>query len=77
MSGGRERDDGGQFKPDCTDEEVLKAVAENEPAGTKEVGNALGIARQSADYRLRQLLNGGEISKKKIGQTLIWSVSRE
>jgi len=77
MGGGRERDDGGQFEPEYTDEEVLEAVAENEPAGTKEVGDTLGIARQSADYRLRRLLDDGEVSKKKVGQSLVWSVEQE
>lgn len=52
---------------------MIAAVEEYEPAGTKEVANALGIARQSADYRLRKLLDEGRLSKKKVGNSLIWT----
>ncbi|ELZ96640.1 winged helix-turn-helix transcriptional regulator [Haloferax sulfurifontis] len=74
MGGDRERNEGGQFEPEYTDEEVIEAVAENEPAGTTEVADELGIARQSADYRLRRLLDDDRISKKKVGNSLVWSV---
>jgi predicted transcriptional regulator len=74
MGGDRERNEGGQFEPEYTDEEVIETVAENEPAGTTEVADELGIARQSADYRLRRLLDDKRVSKKKIGNSLVWSV---
>jgi len=74
MGGDRERNEGGQFEPEYTDEEVVEAVAENEPAGTTEVADELGIARQSADYRLRRLLDEERVSKKKVGNSLVWSV---
>lgn len=74
MGGDRERNEGGQFEPEYTDEEVIEAVAENEPAGTTEVADELGIARQSADYRLRRLLDDDRVSKKKVGNSLVWSV---
>lgn len=74
MGGDRERNEGGQFEPEYTDEEVMEAVAENEPAGTTEVADKLGIARQSADYRLRRLLDNERVSKKKVRNSLVWSV---
>lgn len=74
MDEDRERNEGGQFKPEYTDEEVIDAVRAHEPAGTKEVADKLGIARQSADYRLRRLLDEGRVSKKKVGNSLVWSV---
>lgn len=74
MSEDRERNEGGRFEPDHTDEEVLEAVRNHEPAGTQEVANELGIARQSADYRLRRLLDEGRVLKKKVGNSLVWSV---
>lgn len=36
-------------------EEYIDAGREHEPAGTTEIADAVGVARQSADYRLRQL----------------------
>ena len=73
MDEDRERNEGGRFEPEHTDEEVLDAVQKHEPAGTKEVADELGIARQSADYRLRSLLDEDRVSKKKVGNSLVWS----
>lgn len=55
-----------------SDEEVLEAVRTHEPAGTREVAENLGIARQSADYRLRNLEEEGRVKSKKIGRELVW-----
>lgn len=77
MGEDRERNEGGRFEPEYTDEEVLEAVRTHEPAGTKEVADELGVARQSADYRLRSLLDEGRISKKKVGNSLVWSVEQK
>lgn len=74
MGGDWERNEGGQFETEYTNEEVMEAVAENEPASTTEVADELGIARQSADYRLRRLLDDERVSKKKVGNSLVWSV---
>lgn len=75
MNDDRERDESGQFEPEYTDDEIIQAVQLSEPAGTQEVADELGIARQSADYRLRKLLEQGRVKKKKIGNSLAWSVS--
>lgn len=74
MGDDRERNERGRFEPDHSDEEILDAVRKYEPAGTSEVADQLGIARQSADYRLRQLLEEGQVSKKKVGNSLVWFV---
>ena len=73
----KERNEHGRYKPEHSDEEFIRAVAEHEPAGTKEVADELGIARQGADYRLRRLEENGKISKKKVGNSLVWSVQQE
>lgn len=75
MNDDRERDESGQFEVEHTDDEIIQAVRLNEPAGTQEVADELGIARQSADYRLRKLLNQGRVEKKMIGNSLAWEVS--
>ena len=73
----KERDEDGRFEPKHSDEAVLEAVRNHEPAGTQEIADELGIARQSADYRLRNLLNEGRVSKKKIGNSLAWIAETE
>jgi predicted transcriptional regulator len=70
----RERDDHGRYSAEHSDEEFVNAVREHEPAGTQEVADEIGIARQSADHRLRRLEEAGHVSKKKVGRSLVWSV---
>lgn len=72
-----ERDERGRFAPKHTEDEVLTAVRKHEPAATSEVADELGIKRPSADYRLRHLADEGEVVKKKIGNSLAWSLNTE
>lgn len=69
----RDRDEGGRFEKEHSDEEVLAAVRKHEPAGTAEVAGELGIARQSADFRLRKLVDQNRLSVEKVGNSLVWS----
>lgn len=69
---GEERNSKGRFEQQHTDEDVLAAVRAHEPAATSEVADELGIARQSADYRLRKLRDAGRVSSKKIAASLVW-----
>ena len=52
--------------------EYLDAVRDLAPAATSEVAECVGVARQSADYRLRQLEEAGKVRSKKIGSALAW-----
>ena len=74
---GPERDDRGQFEPEHADEEFLDAVARSEPAGTKEIADALGVTRQNADQRLRRLEEEGRVTSKTIGSSLAWSLAED
>ena len=71
------RDERGRFAAKHSEEDVLEAVRNHEPAGTTEVAGELGIKRPSADYRLRQLEEEGKVSSKKIGNSLAWSIDPE
>lgn len=73
----RDRDEGGRFEKEYSDKEVLAAVRKHEPAGTAEVANELGIARQSADFRLRTLVDQNRLTVKKVGNSLVWSRARK
>jgi predicted transcriptional regulator len=74
--GDRERDESGRYTPTYSDEQILHAVEKHEPAGTSDVAEELGIARQGADYRLRKLKNEGRVSKKKVGNSLVWFINK-
>jgi len=70
----RDRDEQGQYQPEYSDAEIISAVRKHEPTGTNDIANELGIARQSADYRLRRLEEQGKLTVNKVGGALIWTV---
>lgn len=72
----REREGSGEFLPDVGDEELIAAVEKHDPAATSEVAAEVNLSRQAADYRLRQLAERGEVNKKKIAASLVWSPVR-
>jgi predicted transcriptional regulator len=59
------------------DEDFIDAVRKHEPATTREVAEEIGISRQGADYRLRELEDKKEVKSKKPGHDLIWTVNRD
>ena len=69
------RDDRGYFQAEHDDQKYLAAVAEREPAGTAEIADAVGVTRQNADQRLRQLQDDGKLDCKKIGTSLVWTLT--
>lgn len=73
--GTRSRNKNGQFTPEVDDSELLAAVDQHDLAGTSDVGDAVNLARQNADYRLRQLAEQDLVNKRKIGGTLVWSLT--
>jgi predicted ArsR family transcriptional regulator len=72
-----ERDERGQFQPEHGDRAYLEAVVAREPAGTSEIAEELGVTRQNADRRLRQLESDGAVTSKKVGQSLVWQLVDE
>ena len=71
------RDDTGQYTAKYAEEDILTAVREHAPAATREVAEAVGFARQNADYRLRRLADEGKVRSKKVGPTLVWMPAEE
>lgn len=55
-----------------SDQEYLDAVRMFDPASTAEVAKKVGVARQSADQRLRQLEDEEKVRSKKAGPSLVW-----
>lgn len=66
------RDTAGRFATKYDEQDILDAVRTNEPAATSEVADAVGFARQNADYRLRRLEEEGKVRSKKVGPALVW-----
>lgn len=57
------------------EEEYLDAIRNNAPASTSEIADAVGVTRQGADYRLRQLEDEGKVTSKMVGNSLVWMVA--
>jgi len=57
-----------------TDDDVLAAIREHRsPAvGTSDVASAVGVSRQAADNRLRNLENDGLVDSDMVGRARIW-----
>jgi Mn-dependent DtxR family transcriptional regulator len=72
-----DRDERGRFIPRHSTDDVLEAVRKHEPAGTSEIAAEFGIERPSADYRLRRLEEEGQVTNKKIGNSLAWQATDE
>jgi|APHM01.1.fsa_nt_gi hypothetical protein len=75
MTNTPERDPDGQFRPEVPDVAILDAVGELEPVGTVDIGKTVDLARQNAYYRLRRLMNCGDVTRQKIGGALVWSLT--
>jgi len=57
------------------EEDYLEAIREHTPASTREVAEAVGVTRQGADYRLRQLEEHGKVTSKMVGNSLVWMLA--
>lgn len=66
------RDSTGQYTAKYDEQDILDAVRSNAPAGTQEVADEVGFARQNADYRLRRLEDDGKVRSKMVGGSLAW-----
>lgn len=55
------------------DSAFLEAI-EDGHKGTGEIAEYVGCERRTADYRLKQLREDGQVMSETIGRTLVWSL---
>lgn len=55
-----------------TDQDFTDAVAAHSPASTSEIAEQVGCERQTADGRLKELAEEGEIQRKQIAKVTVW-----
>lgn len=72
--GERDVNAGGSYHPES---DYIDAIRDHAPASTKEIAVAVGVTRQGADYRLRQLEEEGKVTSKMVGNSLVWFVEDE
>lgn len=56
------------------DESFIEAL-ENGKETTQAIADHVGCTRQAADYRLRQLKEAGRVDSRKVGGTLLWTLT--
>lgn len=66
----------GQYTGEYDTEDFLDAIRdEGGMAGTGEIAEAVGCAHDTAYKRLQRMEAEGTVSSKKVGNTLLWTVS--
>lgn len=75
----RERDeDTGRYSEAYPQEAFLEAIRHGEePVSTGEIAREVGCDHDTAYKRLRVMENQSLIESRKIGNTLVWSISSE
>lgn len=59
------------------EDDYLDAVRTHSPASTAEIAEEVGVTRQGADYRLRQLEDDGKVQSTMKGNSLLWMIDDE
>lgn len=71
----RDRDAKGRYTSEkrVDNSDILTAVAEHEPASTREIADAVGVPRRSALRYLDDMAESGAIRKKKLDpRRVVW-----
>lgn len=76
MPGKDREEESGKYTTTYPDSDFTDAIQElGGMAGTSEVAETVGCTRRTAYTRLQSLESEGQVSSKKVGNTLLWSVS--
>lgn len=67
----------GRFVSKYPDEAFLGALDELGATGTGEIAREVGCNRETARVRLADLAESGVLDRRRVGNTILWSVSDE
>lgn len=71
-------DETGQYTGQYPTEDFLNAINDmNGMAGTGEIADQVGCAHDTAYKRLQQMEEKGLVSSQKVGNTLVWNITKE
>ena len=75
MPGKDREEESGKYTTTYPDSDFTDAIQKlGGMAGTSEVAETVGCTRRTAYTRLQTLESEGQVSSKKVGNTLLWSV---
>jgi len=67
----------GRYTGQYSTEDFLNAIsAEGGMAGTGEIADHVGCAHDTAYKRLQEMEEEGQVSSRKVGNTLLWEITR-
>lgn len=76
MPGKDREEESGKYTTSYPDSDFLDAIRRLDGiAGTSEVAEEVGCTRRTAYTRLKSLEGEGQISSRKVGNSLLWSIS--
>ncbi|WP_255150255.1 helix-turn-helix domain-containing protein [Halorarius halobius] len=75
----RERTEGGRYAEQVRPEDVLAVFSDHEPRTTTEVAETLDVARRTALNKLDELVERGDLRRKKVGgrAVVFWKPASE
>lgn len=69
------KSENGKFLPNYPEEEFLAAV--DGGAATSTIGETVGCNKETARYRLKQLEEQGQVERRRVGPTDLWTLATE
>ena len=77
MPGKDREEESGKYTTSYPDSDFLDVIRELDGmAGTSEIAENVGCTRRTAYARLQSLEEEGQVSSRKVGNSLLWSVSK-
>jgi predicted ArsR family transcriptional regulator len=69
----RERTEGGRYAETVTPEDAFELFDDHEPRTASEVAEALDVSRRTAYNKLTELVDRGDLRRKKVGgRAVVW-----
>ena len=76
MTGKDREEESGKYTTSYTDSEFIEAIQHLEGmAGTSEIAEEIGCTQRTAYTRLKSLEDQSRIESRKVGSSLLWSLS--
>lgn len=78
MPGKDREEESGKYTTTYSDSEFIDAIRQlGGLGGTSEIADAIGCTRRTAYTRLQSLENEGQVSSRKVGNSLAWTISEQ
>lgn len=76
MPGKDREEESGKYTTSYPDSDFIDAIRQLDGlGGTSEIADTVGCTRRTAYTRLKNLEDQGQVSSRKVGNSLVWTVS--